>query len=188
MTRPSVVRVLSSSALALAGALSMPVHAADLAPLLDRVDGATDVTVILVPPMAIFRDPLDERALQAAGCRYRITEPAALRTLVQLLRGSDLRGSEVYKRPDAREAVYLTTADGGQLRFLFADNAGSRVPVDGVLEAGSGGNAQFAAFRAGDRLPTELRRWTATHGGVGTGSACERQAGVTEPTAPPKLP
>lgn len=188
MTRPSVARFLSSGALAIAGALAVSAHAADLAPLLDRIDGATDVTVILVPPMAIFRDPLDERALQAAGCRYRVTEPAALRTLVGLLRAAGLRGSDVYKRPDAREAVYLTTADGAQLKFLFADNAGARVPVDGVLEADSGGNARFAAFRAGDRLPTELRRWTATHGGIGTGSACERQAGLTEPTAPPKLP
>ena len=187
MTRPSA-RALSFGALALAGALSWSAHAADLAPLLDRIDGATDVTVILVPPMAIFRDALDERALQVAGCRYRVTEPAAIRTLGQLLRAAQIRGSDVYRRPDAREAVYLTTADGAQLKLLLADNAGTRVPVDGVLEADAGGNAQFAAFRAGDRLPTELRRWTAANGGVGIGSSCDRQAGITAPTAPPQLP
>lgn len=175
----SLVAFCCSTLLTAIATASLPARALDMAPVMERARGSSDATVILVPPMAIYQAALDEAALQSAGCRYRTTDPVAVRALVQLLDGAGLRDSPVYKRPDAREAVYLTTPEGELLKFLFADNSGAHVPVDGVVESSTGGNAQSGAVVANDRLSTELRRWTAANGGVGTGRSCARQSGIT---------
>ena len=163
-------------------AAALPAGALELEPVLERARTSSDATVILVPPMALYRFALDEAALQRAGCRYRTRDPAAVRALVGLLAVSGLREGVVYKRPDAREAVYIKTPDGELLKFLFADNAGAHVPVDGTVEASTSGSIQSGAVVGGERLAVELRRWTAANGGVGTGASCDRQSGIT--TAP----
>ena len=160
-------------------AAALPARALELGPVLERARASSDATVILVPPMAVYRASLDEAALQGAGCRYRTTDPAAVRALVRLLAVSGLREGVVYKRPDAREAVYITTPDGELLKFLFADNAGAHVPVDGTVETSTGGTIQSGAVVGGERLAVDLRRWTAANGGVGTGASCDRQSGIT---------
>jgi hypothetical protein len=160
-------------AFALAFAVSTA-HAMDLPTLVTRADTAAGATVYLVPPMAVFRSSLDETHMQSAACRFSTTDPDAVRALVALLQSNELHDNAVYQRPDLREGVYLTLADGMQLKVLLQDNPGSRLPVSGVAETSIGGNLQSVAVSARQSLATDVREWAMTRGGVRTGSACDR--------------
>lgn len=173
-------RSLLAVAFALAASTS---HAMDLPTLVTRADTAAGATVYLVPPMAVFRASLDETRVQAAACRFTTTDPAAVRALVALLQASELHDNPVYQRPDLREGVYLTLADGMQLKVLLQDNPGGRLPVAGIAETSIGGNLQSVSVSARQTLSADVRRWaaelTSSRGAVRTGSACDRLVPAT---------
>ena len=153
--------------------------AVDLPSLMRRADTASQATVFLVPPMALFRDALDEGRMQAASCRYVTADPAAVRALADLLRSADLVDAPVYQRPDIREGVYLTLDDGTQLKLLLQDNLGGRSPVTGVAEVTVGGEIRSTAVVARPTLAANVRGWADRQGGAGSGSACDRLKPMT---------
>ncbi len=150
-------------------------HALDLPLLMERSTTATEASVVLVPPMSIYRTDLTEVGMRQEGCRYVTFDPEALRSLIALVRSADVRVSPVYQRPDMREGVYLVLGDGSRLNFFLQDNNGGRLPVQGVVEASSSGDLQSTAITAAPTLATDLRTWAATHGGAGEGAACNRK-------------
>ena len=172
----SLSRSLVAFAVAVAASTG---HAMDLPRLVTSADTAAGATVYLVPPMAVFRQSLDETRMQSAACRFTTTDPAAVRALVALLQAGELHDNAVYQRPDLREGVYLTLADGMQLKVLLQDNPGSRLPVGGVAETSIGGNLQSVAVSARQSLAADVRQWAAARGGTGTGSACDRLVPVS---------
>ena len=175
MLRPLFPRLIVAVAAALSASAS---HAMDLAGWIGRSQTASSVTVFLVPPMALFNTSLGEAQMQAAGCRFTTVDAAAIGALATLLKAGKVDGNVVYQRPDIREGVYLTLADGGQLKLLLEDNNGGKLPVVGVAETAVGGDFERVAVTAGRTLATDVRRWAATHGGEGTGSACNRLSPV----------
>jgi hypothetical protein len=184
-----------SRPLAVSGALALTLTCAtgqaaiDLAGALGGMRTATVATVVLVPPMAVFRDALDQRGLQNAGCHYTTADPGAIRELAAILTSADVSANPVYQRADLREGVYFTMADGGKFSALFADNSGGKLPVMGIAETTNGGQIQSVAFTARSTLSTDVRGWAKTHGGEGTGSVCDLQVPVAEdPQAPPPVP
>jgi len=150
-------------------------RAIDLPLLMERSTTATEASVVLVPPMSLYRTDLNEVGMRQEGCRYVTFDVAALRSLVALLREADVRVSPVYQRPDMREGVYLVLGDGSRLNFFLQDNNGGRLPVQGVVEASASGDLQSTAITAAPTLATDLRTWAATHGGTGDGAACNRK-------------
>ncbi len=166
---------LSSFVAFVAALAPLTAAAIDLPSLMQRADTASRATVFLVPPMALFRNALDERGMQAASCRYVTADPAALRALVGLVRTAYMVGTPVYQRPDIREGVYLTLDDGSLLKLLIQDNLGGRSPVAGIAEVDVGGDLRSTAVVARQTLASNLRGWAARQGGTGSGSACDRQ-------------
>lgn len=161
-------------------------HALDLPAALGQIDGATSATLYLVPPMAIFGTSLDEARMQAASCRYATSDRTAIAALTRLIAAGGVTGSAVYQRPDMREGVYLTLADGAVLKIFLQDNNGGGLPVGGIAEQANGGNLQRVAITASKTLSADLRRW-ATGRTDGTGSACDRM--VPKPLEPlPPIP
>ena len=109
--------------------------------------------------------------------------------LAGILTRAEVAANPVYQRADLREGVYFSMADGGKFSVLFADNSGGKLPVMGIAETTNGGQIQSVAVLARSTLSTDVRRWAKTHGGEGTGSACDLQMQVAEdPTAPPPVP
>jgi hypothetical protein len=147
-------------------------RALDLKPWLDRAGTATDVTVFLVPSMMNFRFSLDETAMQRFSCRYSPSDPEAVTELIDMLKTADVKLDAVYQRPDMREGVYLTFADGSHLTFMLQDNYGGRTPVLGVVETFATGEFQSAAFMARSTLAADVRTWASTKGGPGAGYLC----------------
>lgn len=181
----------SRMALAVLGLFSGVSQAAlDLPVAMQGIETASVATVVLVPPMAIFRVPLDALALQNQGCHYTTDDPASIRALVAMLRAADVTMNPVYQRPDIREGVYFTLADGSRFSVLVADHSGGRLPVLGVAEASSGGSIQSASVSAKPTLSGDLRDWAKQRSdGTSNGSACQLQSPVAkDPTAPPPLP
>lgn len=152
--------------------------AMDLPSQVARTDTAVEATVFLVPPMLVFRTSLDEARMQAQACRYATSDPAAIRAVAALLKAADVTANVVYQRPDLREGVYLSFADGSQLKFLLQDNNGGRSPVAGVAETSSAGTFQNVGVTANETLATDLRRWAAASGGIGAGSPCNRRSAI----------
>lgn len=187
MSRTHASRLRLAAAAAATVVFASAASAMDFPALIGQADAASGATVYLVPPMALFRMALDEPQMQSASCRYTTAAPVAIRALVGLLRASDISGNEVYQRPDLREGIYLTLADGTQLKLLLQDNFGGKLPVRGVAETSTGGDLQTVSVTARSTLATAVRVWAATHGGTGIGSACSRQSAVAGPTAPPEM-
>ncbi|MEO8935325.1 MAG: hypothetical protein ABI277_15345 [Burkholderiaceae bacterium] len=187
MSRTPASRLRLAAAVACIALSGSAAGALDFPALIGQADTASDATVYLVPPMALFRMALDEPRMQSASCRYTTTDPAAIRALVGLLRASDISGNEVYQRPDVREGIYLTLADGTQFKLLLQDNFGGKLPVRGVAETSNGGDLHTVSVTTKSTLATAVREWAATRGGAGTGSACSRQSAVAGPTAPPEM-
>jgi len=150
-------------------------HALDLPPLMERANTVTEASVVLVPPMMLYRVDLNETGMRQEGCNYVTFDPAALRALVTMLRAADVHVSPVYQRPDMREGVYLVLADGSRLSFFVQDNKGGHLPVQGIVEYSMSGDIQSSAITAAPTLSTDLRTWAATHGGTGEGAACNRK-------------
>ena len=153
--------------------------AIELSALDAQAGSIADVSVVLTPAMAIFQRSLDEPALRTVGCRHRTADPDAIRALTQLLHDAHLTERVVYQRPDAREAIYLTMEDGARWTLVFADNRGGSLPVEGTVEASAGGDIRATAVVADAGLATNLRRWTAAHGGEGAGAGCTRPVEAT---------
>ena len=150
-------------------------RAVDLPLMMERSNTATEASVVLVPPMSIYRVDLNETGMRQEGCRYVTFDAAALRSLTSLLRAADVRASPVYQRPDMREGVYLVLADGSHLSFFLQDNNGGHLPVLGVVEVSTSGDIQSTAVTAAPTLAADLRTWVAMHGGTGEGAACNRK-------------
>ncbi len=180
----------SRAAFAVLGLLSGASQAAlDLPVAMQGLETATVATVVLVPPMAIFRVPLDALALQNQGCHYTTDDPASIRRLATALRAADVTMNPVYQQPDIREGVYFTLGDGSKFSVLVADHAGGRLPVLGVAEASRGGSIQSASVSANASLSEALRDWAKTRDGTSRGLACNLQSPVAQdPSAPPPLP
>ena len=160
-------------------------HAAiDLPASVAMTDSASTVDVFLVPPMMIFRASLDEAQMQMQACRYATSDPAAIRAMAALFKAAAVAASMVYQRPDIREGVYFTMADGSQLKLLLQDNNGGRAPVTGVAGTTRGSDLQTVGVTARPTLATDLRQWASTHGGAGAGAACNRRMDV--PTGLPQ--
>ena len=181
-------RALPASIAACLG-LHVGLHAAtasaiDLPSFMSRADTATQADVFVVPPMSVFRTPLDEAHMQGQGCHFVTSDPAAIRALAAMLQRASIEQSPVYQRPDIREAVYLTLADRTQLKFLLQDNNGGRLRVAGVAETTAGGDVRTVAVTAGETLAGDLRGWADARGGVGSGAACDR----LKPPALDRLP
>ncbi len=181
MLRSRTLRLCLATASALAGLLPLNGHADDFPTVMARVDTASEATVFLVPPMALFRTSLDEAGMQTASCRYATTDPAAIRALAGLLKDGRLATNVVYARPDMREGVYLTLADGARVKLLLQDNHGGKSPVSGLAETFLAGNPQTVSVTGAQTLAVDLRRWAVAYGGTGTGSACNRQTPVADP-------
>lgn len=185
MTRP-----FRSAFLAIACAIgaSSAVRAAepiDMPALLRSAETAVAATVLLIPPMSIYRNPVTEAELQQESCRYATVDAPAIRALVGLLKNAGVAAAPVYQKPDIREAVYLTLADGGRLNFFVQDNNGGRLPVLGVVETSTSGQLRSNAITAQSTLSTDLRTWAAKSGGTGDGAACNRRSVPIEaPDAP----
>ncbi len=180
----------SRFALALLGLFSGVSQAAlDLPVAMQGLETATVATVVLVPPMAIYRVPLDALALQEQGCHYTTDDPAAIRRLAAVLRSADVTANPVYQRPDIREGAYFTLGDGSKFSMLVGDHAGGRLPVLGVAETSSGGSIQSASVSANATLSDALRDWARTRDGTSRGLACNLQSPVAQdPTPPPPVP
>lgn len=163
-------------------------RALDLAPAMERVRTTTEVVVLLVPPMSIYRNGLTEASLHQEGCRHETSDAKAVGALVALLEASSIAINPVFQQPDVREGVYLKLADGSRLAFFFADNNGGRLPVLGVLESSSAGQVQSSAITAASTLSTDLRQWSATYGGDGEGAACNRRPPSSESPTPVPAP
>ena len=147
----------------------------DLPSSLGRTATAAGATVFLVPPMAVYRESLDETRMRSEGCRYSTADVAAIRSLAAVLADGRVTSTPVYQRPDLREGVYFVFADESRLKVLLQDNFGGRLPVNGIAETSNGNDLQSVAVLAKETLATDLRRWAARYGGVGTGAACDRQ-------------
>jgi hypothetical protein len=161
----------------------------DLVGALAGLDGANVATVVLVPPMAVFKDALNSAGLQNAGCHYTTADPTAIRVLVAILKTADATVNPVYQRPDMREGVYFAMNDGTKFSILFADHSSGRLPVLGVAEAVNGGQIQSTSVLAKASLSTDVRTWARHYGGAGTGTACNLQSPTAEdPQAPPPAP
>ncbi len=156
----------------------------DMNALLRSAETATEATVLLIPPMSIYRNPVNEAGLQQDSCRYATVDAPAIGALVSLLKASGIATTPVYQKPDIREAVYLTLADGGRLNFFVQDNNGSRLPVQGVVETSTSGQLRSIAITAQPTLSTDLRAWAARSGGPGDGAACNRKPLPLEAPAP----
>ncbi len=157
----------------------------DMTALLRSAETAVEATVLLIPPMSIYRNPVTEAELQQEACRYATVDPPAIGKLISLLKDAGVATSPVYQKPDIREGVYLTLNDGGRLNFFVQDNNGSRLPVQGVVETSSSGQLRSIAITAQPTLSTDLRTWAAHSGGTGDGAACNRK---TLPLEAPKAP
>jgi hypothetical protein len=188
--RRSIVRSCLVFAAFAVGMFSNASRAAlDLAVPMLAIDGASVATVVLVPPMAVYRSPLDQAGLQTQGCHYTTGDAAAIRRLAAMLRSANVTVNPVYQRPDIREGVYFTLADGSKFSLLIADNSGGKVPVIGIAETTAGGQIQSASVSSGSTLSVDVREWVKQHGGAGTGNGCDLQSSTAEdPKAPPPLP
>lgn len=161
----------------------------DLPAALANMGTATAATVVLVPPMAVFRAGLDQAGLLRQGCHYAAADRAAVRSLAALMQSVPITVNPVYQRPDLREGVYFTMADGSSFHVLIGDNAGGKLPVLGFAETTFGGQSQSASMSAGPTLSTALRDWAKGRSGTSTGSACGLQVAVAvDPKAPPPVP
>ena len=167
-----------------------PAHAAlDLSDAMQAIGTASVATVVLVPPMAVFRNSLNQAGLQANGCHYTTADPTAIRSLVALLQTAGVATNAVYQRPDIREGAYFTLANGGRFSLLIADNNGGRLPVMGIAEGTDGGQIQSVSVSAKSTLSRDVRGWARRFGGAGSGTACDLQSETAEdPKAPPPLP
>ena len=172
-------------------ALTAPAHAAlDLDGALRQIDAATVATVVLVPPLAIFQSPLNQAGLRDAGCHYTTDSVPAIRSLAALVRGGHPTTNPVYQRPDMREGVYFTLADGTKFSVLFGDNSESRLPLLGIAETTAGGQIQSASVSVRAALALDVRNWAKQYGGPGSGSSCNLQFSTTpaDPEALPAIP
>jgi hypothetical protein len=189
MHRPSLRFIWSAGAFALSIGWGTSRAAIDLAGSIDGMTTATVATVVLVPPMAVFKDPLDQRALQNSGCHYTTSDAGAIRVLAGILTQAEVTANAVYQRADLREGAYFSLADGRKFSVLFADNRGGKLPVMGIAETTNGGQIQSAAVTARSTLSNDVRGWAKTYGGAGTGTTCDLQIPVAQdPTAPPPVP
>jgi hypothetical protein len=152
--------------------------------------GSTNVaTVVLVPPMAVFQNPLSPTGLQSNGCHYTTVDRAAIRALVAMLQSAEVTANPVYQKADVREGTYFTLDDGRKVSLLIADNGTGRLPVMGLAEVTNGGQIQSVSFSAKSTLSREVREWAKRYGGAGSGTGCDLQTGTAEdPTAPPPIP
>jgi hypothetical protein len=188
--RRSIVRSCLVVAAFAAGMFSNASRAAlDLTVPMQAIDGASVATVVLVPPMAVYRLPLDQAGLQTQGCHYTTGEAAAIRRMAAILKSADVTVNPVYQRPDIREGVYFTLGDGSKFSVLIADNSGGKLPVMGIAETTAGGQIQSASVSSKATLSADVREWAKQHGGEGTGNGCDLQSSTAEdPKAPPPLP
>ncbi len=171
--------LLVASASAAAGAMDLPA-------LIGQADTATQVSVALVPSMMRFRIVLDENAMRRFACRFDSVDPAAIHALVALFEKAGLAVQPMYQKPDIREGVYLTLADGSRLSFFLQDNFGGRSPVIGVVESYAAGTLQSVAFTARSTLAGDVRDWASAQAGEGTGYACHPTLSSLPPV--PQLP
>ena len=167
------------------GLHAVAAFALDLPAAMGRADTATQADVFVVPPMSLYRSDLDEARMQGQSCHFVTSDPAAIRALATLLQRAAIEPSAVYQRPDIREAVYLTLADRSQLKFLFQDNNGGHLRVNGVAETTAGGDVRTVAVTAGETLSRDLRGWADARGGAGSGPACDRLKPPLPDTLPP---
>jgi hypothetical protein len=189
MRRIAIRSLAGSGALILGLGAGASEAAIDLAGAMAGMNEATVATVVLVPPMAIYQTALDQNGLQNAGCHYTTSDAGAIRVLAAIIAGADVSTSPVYQRADLREGVYFALSNGSRFSVLFADNAGGKLPVNGVAETTNGGQIQSVAIVARPTLSTDVRRWAKSHGGGGTGSTCDLQTSVAEdPKALPPVP
>ena len=175
----------------LVAAFGDPSRAAlDVDASLQRIDTATVATVVLVPPMAVFQSPLNQAGLRDAGCHYTTDDVAAIRSLVALVKAANVNANALYQRPDMREGVYFTLADGSKFSLLYADNSESHVPLLGLAETTVGGQVQSGSVSVRPTLSLQVRDWAKRYGGTGTGSTCNLQFATTpaDPEALPPMP
>lgn len=167
-----------------------PAHAAlELQAALQALESSNVVTVVLVPPMAVFQAALTPTGLQNNGCHYTTFDRAAIRALAALLQSADVTANPVYQKTDVREGTYFSLDDGSKFSLLIADNGGGRLPVLGIVEVTNGGQIQSASVSAKPSLSNDVRDWAGRHGGTGSGSSCDLQSNTAEdPQAPPPIP
>ncbi len=153
-------------------AASAAATSADLSSLIDRAASASEATVLLVPPMTVYRSNVTENRLESVACRYATSDPTAVRALVGLFRNADVSVDRVYQTLDLREGVYLTMADGSLLKFFLQDNFGGTLPVKGLAETSASGTVQSMTITAKRTLAMDLRAWATKF--AGGGDACDR--------------
>lgn len=167
MKRAVVVVTLALAATSAAAQATFDVPVA-----LARAERATVATVELVPAMSQFIRALDEPAMRRAACRYTIDDPAAIRSLVTLVRSADVRATPTLQRLDLRAGLRFTDVDGAQVDVLLQDNYGGTLPVLGTLRTSTSGDLRSTAITARAPTMTDLRAWIAARGVRGEGGNC----------------
>lgn len=187
MRHPVVIALgLVAGACIASASLAAPI---DVPASLNSIATASAATVVLVPPMSVYRNALDQNGLQSQGCHYTTSDPAAIRQLVALVQAAEVTVNAVYQRPDLRGGVYFRLPDGSNVNVFVADNSGGRLPVLGVAESTNGGQIQSASVSVRGSFTLAMREWAKQRVGTSSGSACERQTAVAEdPKAPPAIP
>ena len=173
MFRPAFRTLVPLAVFCTVPAPSTAATSADLAALIDRAASASEATVLLVPPMTLYRSNVTENRLESVACRYATADPAAVRALVALFRNADVSVDRVYQSLDLREGVYLTMGDGSLLKFFLQDNFGGTLPVRGLAETSSSGTVQSMTITAKRTLAADLRAWAAKFAAGGDGG-CDR--------------
>ena len=100
--------------------------------LMSKLFTAKKVTFVLVPWMDlgdwIHIEKWDESTFKRIGCTYTTEDPKQIGSLIEIIERGDYESAPPKDTPfkvgdsnimDAREGVYLTLADGNEVRFLF---------------------------------------------------------------------
>ena len=121
-------------------------------------------TVFLVPPDVSFRVQLNENLLRKWGCTYTTRDHSSIASLVGILERADVKVAENETRPfDTRQGIFLTLADGTQVKLLLGQNFNGLSTVRGAF------NNTYVTAAASP--PQDLSLW-ATQTGAPVGNRC----------------
>lgn len=129
------------------------------------INTAQSATVILVPPNWAFRITLTELALKKGGCRFSTNDRSNIISLLNLLNQMDIKKAMHVAsswEPEPREGIYLTLANGSEVKFLFGQRFADHDTVRGIFSDSSANPAQY--ITAHESFPQKLLEWAAATG------------------------
>jgi hypothetical protein len=137
--------------------------------MIQGIETAEKVTIVLLPPDASFRGKVTEATLWQLGCPFFADNPSLIRALIDILRDADLNIVEPTEpgwMNEPREGIFLELANGSKPNFLFTINFINQ-GVRGYFYRGTPvwGNSTKSYLIAKSSLPNELIAW-ALHSGA----------------------